>query len=134
MTGFSDVKRPKFAVFFLNWRELALNSRYSPFMRHDHERLSRAPAENLDEAIDEALEGELRASQLSGYVEALQHRQNLITRDLEVVQDAKDREILQRKLDEIDEQIQVLREEENITKFVEEAVKFSYEVRRLSEG
>ncbi|HEX8465362.1 MAG TPA: hypothetical protein VF627_12170 [Abditibacterium sp.] len=103
-------------------------------MRHDHERLSRAPAENLDEAIDEALEGELRASQLSGYVEALQHRQNLITRDLEVVQDAKDREILQRKLDEIDEQIQVLREEENITKFVEEAVKFSYEVRRLSEG
>ncbi len=103
-------------------------------MKHDPERISSAPNENLDEAIDEALEGSLRAEQWADYVAALQGRRTRIERDLEVARDAAERAVLQQKLDEIEEQIQVLREEENITKFVEDAVKFSYEVRRLSEG
>ncbi len=103
-------------------------------MRPDHERLPSAPNENIDDAIDEALEGSLRAEQWANYVAALQGRRSRIERDLEVAHDAGERAVLQQKLDEIEEQIQVLREEENITKFVEDAVKFSYEVRRLSEG
>lgn len=103
-------------------------------MRPNHERLSKPPSDNIDDAIDDALEGVPRAEQLRGYVAALQIRQSRIARDLELTHESDQRNELQQKLDEIDEQIQVLREEESISGFVEDAVKFSYEVHRLSEG
>lgn len=103
-------------------------------MRPDPERLSHHEAHDLDEAVEAALDGSTRAEELQGYVKALQSRQDILARDLEASQDAGERAVLQTKLDEIDGQIQVLREEENINRFVEDAVKFSYEVRRLSEG
>lgn len=103
-------------------------------MRPDHERLSKPPSENIDEAIDDALDGVPRADQLHDYVAALQIRQHRISRDLELAHETEQRDLLQEKLDEINEQIQVLREEESIASFVEDAVKFSYEVHRLSEG
>ena len=103
-------------------------------MRPDHERLNRAPAENLDEAIDDALEGSVRAAQLREYISALSGRQQRIARDIETAHDDAQREVLKRKLDEIDEQISVLREEESINSFIEDTVKFSHEVHRLSEG
>ncbi len=103
-------------------------------MRLDHERIHGAPAENLDEAIDDALEGSVRAEQLRGYISALKGRQERIARDLEIAHDDAEREVLKTKLDEIDEQISVLREEESINSFIEDTVKFSHEVHRLSEG
>ncbi len=103
-------------------------------MRPDHERLSNPPNENLDDAIEEALEGSVRASQLRGYIGALQNRQELIQRDIEASGDTAEKALLEAKLGEIDEQIQVLREEEGINRFIEDTVKFSHEVHRLSEG
>jgi hypothetical protein len=103
-------------------------------MRPDHERLSNSDGPNMDEAIDEALEGSERAQTWADYVAALEVRQKRLERDLEMTQDSAERTLLQQKLDEIDEQIEVLREEEKITKFIEDAVTFSYEVKRLSEG
>lgn len=103
-------------------------------MRPDHERLSNAPNENLDEAIEEALEGSVRAAELRQYIGALQNRQELIQRDIETSQDAGEKALLGAKLGEIDEQIQVLQEEAGINQFIEETVRFSHEVHRLSEG
>ncbi|HEX9996278.1 MAG TPA: hypothetical protein VGB45_03980 [Abditibacterium sp.] len=103
-------------------------------MRPDHERLNRAPAENLDEAIDDALEGSVRAQQLREYISALSGRQKIIARDFELTSDQAEKAVLQTKLDEIDEQLSVLREEEGINRFIEDTVKFSHEVHRLSEG
>lgn len=103
-------------------------------MRPDHERLSNAPNENLDEAIEDALEGSIRADELRSYIGALQNRQLLVQRDIDASDDVAEKTILAAKLDEIDEQIHVLREEEGINRFIEETVKFSHEVHRLSEG
>lgn len=103
-------------------------------MRPDHERLPNAPNENIDEAIEEALEGSIRAPELQKYIGALQNRQELIQRDIETSSDPAEQAILGAKLGEIDEQIQVLREEAGINQFIEETVRFSHEVHRLSEG
>ena len=103
-------------------------------MRPDHERLSNSDGPNMDEAIDDALEGSERAQTWADYVAALEVRQQRLERDLETTHDAADRTHLQEKLDEIEEQISVLREEEKITRFVEDAVTFSYEIKRLSQG
>ncbi len=103
-------------------------------MQPDHERLPNSPNEDLDGAIEEALEGSVRASELRKYVGALQNRQELIQRDIETSQDAGEKALLSAKLGEIDEQIQVLQEEAGINQFIEETVRFSHEVHRLSEG
>ena len=52
------------------------------------------------------------------------------------LQDADDVDALlvQVRIDEIDEQIRLLEEEAKISRFVEDTVKFSYEVRRLNDG
>lgn len=103
-------------------------------MRPDHERLSDSDNNSLDEAIDEALEGSDRAHKWADYIKALEARQRRLEKDLEMTQDPTERTNLQQKMDEIDDQIEVLREEEKITRFIEDAVTFSHEVRRLSEG
>ncbi|RYG66727.1 hypothetical protein EON80_14875 [bacterium] len=103
-------------------------------MRPDHERLSNSDDQFKEQAIEEALEGSDRAQTWADYVAALEVRQKRLERDLELSQDQDDRANLQQKLDEIDEQIEVLREEEKITKFIEDTVTFSYEVQRLSDG
>jgi hypothetical protein len=90
--------------------------------------------EALDQAVDEALEGAPRAEQWQTYVDALERRRELLQRDMGLIEDPHDRELVEKQVDELDVQIQVLREEESITRFVEDAVTFSYEVRRLSEG
>ncbi len=103
-------------------------------MRPDHERLSNSDDRFKDQAIDEALEGSDRAQTWADYVAALEVRQSRLERDLELSHDQDERTNIQQKLDEIDEQIEVLREEEKITKFIEDTVTFSYEVQRLSDG
>jgi Lhr-like helicase len=103
-------------------------------MKPDHERLSRESNDDMDEAIEQALEGSERAETWADYVAALEARQQRLERDFEITDDEAERKLLQQKIDEIDEQVQVLREEENITRFVEDTVTFSYELKRLSEG
>ncbi len=91
--------------------------------------------EALDEALTEALDGEkYRAEDWRVLVNALYARRQRIERDLALVEDSHSREEIERQLDEIDAQIAILSEEAQISHFVEDTVKFSYEVRRLSDG
>ncbi len=96
-----------------------------------------SPDENpevLDGAVQEALNGEtLRSHDWNQYVGALTTRRKRLEIDLE---DADDVEalLIQVRIDEIDEQIRLLEEEAKISRFVEDTVKFSYEVRRLNDG
>lgn len=95
------------------------------------------PDENpevLNDALTEALDGEvLRAEDWHRLAASLEHRRERLSRDLAEAHEYE-RETLQKQLDEIDIHIQALEEEANISHFVEDTVKFSYEVRRLSDG
>lgn len=89
----------------------------------------------LENAVTEALDGEtLRSTDWQKLASALELRRGRVERDLEVASDHAERDVLQKQLDEIDAHIEVLEEEANISRFVEDTVKFSYEVRRLSDG
>jgi hypothetical protein len=90
--------------------------------------------EPLNEAIDDALEGSLRAEQWQELAAALRNRRERVLRDLELADDLDEKEELEEQLKNLDDQIQVLTEEASITAFVENTVKFSYEVRRHSDG
>ena len=105
-------------------------------MNPEPERLATSASEAaLDKATTEALEGEqLRSDDWKRLASALEGRRERIERELHDVPSPHERDELEAKLEEIDEQIQVLNEEADISRFVEDTVKFSYEVRRLSEG
>ena len=96
-----------------------------------------SPDENpevLDGAVQEALDGEtLRSNDWNRFVSALETRRKRLLIDLA---DADDVEalLIQVRIDEINEQIRLLEEEAKISRFVEDTVKFSYEVRRLNDG
>lgn len=95
------------------------------------------PDENprsLDEALTEALHGEtLRSQDWHTLANALESRRQRLQDDLDLAHDYE-RDSIQKRLDELDVHIQALEEEAGISRFVEDTVKFSYEVRRLSEG
>ena len=90
-------------------------------------------AEALDEATDEMLEGSLRSSQWRELVKALLVRRKMFLRELDKAA-PEEKPFLEQQIEELEGQIQVLAEEENITGFIEDTVKFSYEVHRLSQG
>ena len=90
--------------------------------------------EALDAAINEALEGDLRAEEWRRLKNALQRRRDLIEEELETTTDEALQKKLKAELAQADEHIAALAEEENITRFVEETVRFSSEVRRLQQG
>ncbi|RYX82771.1 hypothetical protein EON83_17550 [bacterium] len=91
-------------------------------------------SEALEGAVTEALDGEvLRAQDWHQLASALELRRERLSRDLQEAHEYE-RDTLQKQLDEIDIHIEALEEEANISHFVEDSVKFSYEVRRLSEG
>ncbi len=89
----------------------------------------------LDEALDEMVESEggMRSEQWRKLVSALVQRRKSYLSDLDAAEPAE-RAFIEAKIVEIEGQIQVLAEEENITKFVEDTAKFSYQVHRLSQG
>lgn len=95
---------------------------------------------NADQAVEEALEGEPRAHELK------QMRLHLVQRRARLVEDikaihvdetmddaAKEAETkkIRRDIGKLDEQIQVLGEEADISKFVEDAVRVGIEMRRM---
>lgn len=90
--------------------------------------------EPLTGAIEEALEGSMRAEQWGEFTAALRLRRERLQKDLELSEDADERAKLEARLDEVEEQIKVLAEEESITRFVEDTVKFSYQVRGDNDG
>ena len=96
-----------------------------------------SPDENpevLDAAVQEALDGEtLRSHDWKQLVSALETRRKRLKIDLADADDV-DALLIQARVDEINEQIRLLEEEAKISRFVEDTVKFSYEVRRLNEG
>ena len=88
----------------------------------------------LDEAINEALEGQPRASEWFALKRALEKRRAMLQDDLEVAEDEALRKKLRAAIAETEEHIAVLGEEAEITSFVEDTVRFSSEVHRLQQG
>ena len=88
----------------------------------------------FDATLNEALDETPRASELRQLRDVLKKRQRTLQRDYDVSDDRENRAHLQKLLNELDEQIGVLDEEAGINQFVEDTIKFSHEVRRLSEG
>jgi len=89
-------------------------------------------SDDFDAAVSEALGEEPRASELEEMHAALSERRVRLVHDLDTAEDGVLRDKLRRELTKLDEQIQVLREEANITKFVEDTVRVNLEMRRLS--
>jgi hypothetical protein len=100
--------------------------------RNPHEE-ARREAE-FDATLNEALDETPRAAELRHLRDVLRRRQSTLQRDFDVSDDRDERERLQKLLNELDEQVGVLDEEAGINQFVEDTIKFSHEVRRLSEG
>jgi hypothetical protein len=88
----------------------------------------------LDEAIDEALEGQPRAAEWHQLKAALTKRRAMLEEDLDQAGTDEERKKLRAEIKQADEHIAALHEEAEITKFIEETVRFSAEVRRLQQG
>lgn len=87
--------------------------------------------EELETALEDALGEDSRAVELRQMQAALQHRRELIVRELDIVEEAE-RGRLNGVLATLDEQIAILAEEAQITKFIEDSVRVGLEMRRLS--
>lgn len=91
-------------------------------------------SEPLENAVTEALDGEkLRSQDWHILANALESRRQRLEDDLALAHEYE-RDSIQKRLDELDVHIEALEEEASISRFVEDTVKFSYEVHRLSEG
>ena len=88
----------------------------------------------MEAALDDALDQTPRAEELMQLRDVLLRRQRALADDFNRATDAAEREALRARLQELDDQIAVLDEEAKINKFVQDTVKFTHEVRRLSEG
>jgi hypothetical protein len=88
----------------------------------------------LDEAIGEALDGEMRADDWRQLKNALLCRRAMLKEELGLTSEEDAKKRLEAELAQTEEHISVLGEEENITRFVEDSVRFSSEVRRLQQG
>ncbi len=95
---------------------------------------------NADQAVEEALEGEPRAAELKQMRASLLLRRARLVEDFKAVKadetlDEKSRESeskkIRRDIAKLEEQIQVLGEEANISAFVEDAVRVGIEMRRM---
>ena len=100
--------------------------------RRDDDEARRAVA--YEAALDEALGDVPRADELAQMHDVLAKRQDSLAKDFDNATDDAEREVLRRRLNELEEQVAILDEEARINRFVEDTIKFSHEVHRLSEG
>jgi hypothetical protein len=114
---------------------------YCPPMRDEFpESLPSSPEEEArreveyEAAVNDALDGTMRAEELQQLRDVLRRRQSVLQRDFDVSDDPEERAHLRQLLSELEEQITVLDEEAGINRFVQDTIKFSQEVHRLSEG
>ena len=92
-----------------------------------------APVDDqFQHALQEALGDEPRADELRQMWAVLIQRRARLCADLDVAEETTERESLRRELKKLDEQVAVLGEEAEITRFVEDAVRVGLEMRRLS--
>lgn len=95
---------------------------------------SNPPAEDpLEQAVDEALEGQPRWEQWARFAESLAHREKMMQRDLDIETDTDERARLVVKLEEIREQIRALAEEAALSRFTEDALRFTWEMHKLEQ-
>lgn len=90
--------------------------------------------DELESAVRGALGEDPRSDELRHMKSLLQQRRAWLTGELDGETDAAAKARLKRELKELDEQIRVLGEEAEITKFVEDAVRVGLEMRRLQSG
>jgi hypothetical protein len=79
--------------------------------------------DHIDLAIEQALAGKPRASEIADMVGALERRREALVRDRSAAGDDAARREWDRKIREVDRQIATLREEKAITEFVEASVR-----------
>jgi hypothetical protein len=80
-------------------------------------------SEEIDRAIDEALDGKPRASELRAMIAALEPRREMFQRELAAATDPDQVKVWTQKLKEVDRQIELLRQEMAITDFVERSIR-----------
>lgn len=78
-----------------------------------------------EEMIAEALGANNRSSELRGMRQTLEHRKSLLERELQETTEAKVRKVMERKIQNLDAQIEVIHEEERISEFVEGSVRLT---------
>ena len=86
--------------------------------------------DELQIALGEALGEEPRSHELRQMQESLQARYALLMNELAIAEESE-RPKLAEQLSDLEEKISVLGEEAQITRFIEDAVRVSLEVRRL---
>jgi hypothetical protein len=79
--------------------------------------------DDTEKAIDEALNGKPRSSELAQMIGALEMRRETFERELQTSDTDEQRKIWTQKMKETDRQIRLLREEMAITDFVERSVR-----------
>ena len=92
------------------------------------------PPDDLSNALDEALGEEPRAVELRRMMGTLRDRQNRLRVDMDAESDPHQRDKIEREMNKLDEQIDVLREEADISQFIEDSVRVGVEMRKLQEG
>jgi hypothetical protein len=90
-------------------------------------------AKDYEGALDEALGEEPRAAELRRMMNVLLQRRAGLKEELKVIEDAKVRSRAEKDLEKLNEQIAVLREEADISEFVEDAVRVGIEMRKMSD-
>jgi hypothetical protein len=94
----------------------------------------KSSSSEMNEAMQDALGGTPPSVELEQMLRALDVRKQRLQSDLDISDDEAEREHLRREMAQIDEHIAILREEADINRFVEDAVRVSQEMRKLSEG
>ncbi|MBM3492710.1 MAG: hypothetical protein FJX72_00080 [Armatimonadetes bacterium] len=83
--------------------------------------------EELDQAIDVALEGAPRAAQLADMVQTLRDRREAMAKELRAEPDAAKQREMAKRVGELDRQIATLAEQRAVSHFVELSVRGSAE-------
>jgi len=92
---------------------------------------TRNPDPELEAALEEALGEDPRAEELRHMHALLRQRRKRLIEDMDAEPDEATRERMRKEVGKLEEQIRVLAEEAEITKFVEDAVRVGIEMRRL---
>jgi hypothetical protein len=87
--------------------------------------------DETQDAIDQALEGNPRATELAEMVAALEVRRDTFSRERDAAADESARREWSQRLREVDKQLDILRQEMAITEFVERSVRVTVNRPRL---
>lgn len=85
----------------------------------------------MDDAIVEALGDTPRAAELARLKSVLADRRAVLQKELDSETDLDEKHRLEQRMAELEEQISILTEEFVINQFVEDAIQFSHEMRKL---